>query len=131
MTIQISTSLAFYEAGGREKLRRENRCRMCLEPRRRRGAHKLTRHHIVPQAWEGWDQFGFKRYMVRDADANLVPLCVRCHREVESDDGARYMLRKVLGQCEIAFAIRVAGRAWFDKRYPARLNRDARLELAA
>lgn len=114
----LASPLAFYECGGRAKLIREGRCRMCLVPRQRRGERMLTRHHLVPQRWTGWRLFGERRFRIRDADANCIPLCAHCHREVERDDGARRMLRKVLGQDEVAFGIQVAGRTWFDRRYP-------------
>jgi hypothetical protein len=113
----LASPLAFYEIGGRMKMEREGRCRMCLTPRQRRGSRMLSRHHLVPKAWEGWKLFGHLRYRIRDADANVIPLCLRCHREVETDEWARRMLRKVLGQEEIAFAIQVRGKAWLDARY--------------
>lgn len=56
---------------------------------------------------------------LRDAEANIVPLCARCHREVEIDEWARRMLRKVLDQSEIAFAIQLRGKLWFDLAYPS------------
>lgn len=118
MSSVVSYSLMLYRCGGRVKLAEERRCRMCLTPRRRRGVRRLTRHHIVPQRWRGWRHFDYDRYLLRDADANIVPLCDRCHREVEHDEWARRMLRKVLGAAEVAFAIQMMGRAAFDEMYP-------------
>jgi hypothetical protein len=121
----MSESLVFYRDGGRSKLREEARCRMCLHPRRRRGVRQLTRHHIVPQQWfrtrmqresgSAWTRL----WRLRDAEANIVPLCARCHRDVHADEWARRMLRKVLGANEVAFAIKVFGQASFDAMYPS------------
>lgn len=118
MSSVVSYSLTLYRCGGRVKLAEEARCRMCLTPRRRRGVRRLTRHHIVPQRWHGWAQFEFDRFRLRDADANIVPLCDRCHRDIERDEWARRMLRKVLGAAEVAFGMQMMGRAAFDRMYP-------------
>lgn len=120
-----------YRNGGRDKLREEARCRMCLHPRRRRGVRMLTRHHIVPQRWRGWlREFRAFAFRYRDCDSNIVPLCIRCHHDVEHDPVARYMLRKVLGQNEVAFGIQMWGQSNFDAFYPARLSSE-RAALAA
>lgn len=122
---EIGYSLALYRDGGQSKLAEEGRCRMCRTPRKRRGVRQLTRHHLVPQRWPGWARLGFK---LRDADANIIPLCGNCHRAVERDEWARRMLRKVLGSCEVAFARKTMGETAFDEMYPPtrRLAREAR-----
>jgi hypothetical protein len=126
--IYVTESLIRFRGGGREKLRQEARCRMCLRPRGpdtpkewaqvggQVGGRTLTRHHIVPERW-------FKHQVpptraLRGVDPNVVPLCRGCHDEVEHDREGRRMLRRVLGTEEIAFAIQIAGEAWFDQRYP-------------
>lgn len=126
-----------YRLAGKTKLSEEGRCRMCLTPRASRGERQLTRHHIVPQSWfsdriaragadlrlhadRDWLAIRDEQARIRqlrDCDDNIVPLCVACHRAVESDDAARAMLRKVLGSAEVAFALSTRGRAWFDLRY--------------
>lgn len=127
----LSESLLIYRYGGRAKLDEEGRCRMCLRPKRIR---RLTRHHLVPQQWfndrvrtdPGPQHPDFVRlgiaeftvFRVRDVDANIVPLCGPCHRDVESDESARRMLRKLLGNSEATFAIKVRGEGWFDSMYP-------------
>jgi hypothetical protein len=119
--ISISPSLLSYRNGGRWKMDREGRCRMCLEPRRKAGVRMLTRHHLVPRSWFAinfGDPLPYKAVRVRDCDANMIPLCVRCHDAVETDSMARAMLRKVLGQNEVAFGIQLRGKDWFDRRYP-------------
>lgn len=108
--IAVSAPLLRYRCGGRDKMREEGRCRMCLLPSERR---PLTRHHIVPKSW-----FASMPFMLRDADANIVPLCRRCHDAVERDPAVRRLLRKVLGADEVAFALQVRGPGWFDRRYP-------------
>lgn len=120
----VPPSLAVYRDGGRRKIDLEGRCRMCLTPRRQRGVRQLTRHHLVPRTYFGarmqalagdaWTQM----WKLRDADANIIPLCAGCHRAVELDRAARAMLRKVLGPNEAAFAVSVRGQLWFDARYP-------------
>jgi hypothetical protein len=130
--LRVSASLAFYRDGGRTKLGIEGRCRMCLHPRRRKGVRRLTRHHLVPQEWF---QARLLPQRLRDAEANMIPLCERCHRDVHTDEWARRMLRKMLGQNEIAFAIQVTGREWFEVEYPgafrARNSTSVRETLAA
>lgn len=108
--------LRLYRYGGRSKCSEESRCRLCLRPDRIR---KLTRHHVVPQRW--FRLYGLDGY-IRDADANIIPLCAACHRDVEApgDASARRMLRKVMGPSEAAYAITLCGQTWFDTRYPLR-----------
>ena len=131
MTPNVSQGLRRNRAGGREKLRDEGRCRMCLKTAAEvtasgqhvRGERLLTRHHLVPRTW--WS-YGTKRReerrsgwrRLRDADANIVPLCRPCHDLVESDVDGRKLLRKVLSQAEIAYCIQARGQLWFDTYYP-------------
>ena len=72
---------------------------------------------------------------MRNANANIVPLCRPCHDLVEDRDPviqmhARVHLRRVLTQAEISFAIAVWGKDEFDSHY--RWERPARrVALAA
>lgn len=104
-----------YRGGGREKTTQEGRCRLCLRPWRIR---RPSRHHLVPKRW--FALHGIVSTILRDCDANVIPLCRVCHDAVESpsDDQARRLLRKVLGSAEVALAIRLRGSRWFDERYP-------------
>lgn len=130
--VYVSQSLLRFRGGGREKLRQEARCRMCLRPRGPEtvrewqstldaqhnyiGSRPLTRHHLIP---ENWFKFQLRpTRAVRSVDANIVPLCRPCHDEVEHDEESRRMLRRVLGSDEIAFVIQLAGEEWFNERYP-------------
>lgn len=113
-TALLPSSLLVYRDGGRSKLREEGRCRLCLRPGYVR---KLTRHHVVPKRW--FRVTGIPT-MIRDCDANVVPLCSPCHAWVEAfEDEGRRMLRKVLGGAEATLAIRLRGPDWFEARYPA------------
>lgn len=110
----VNPSLIVQRGKGWVKVNEEACCRMC---RRSRMIRPLTRHHIVPQSYF---RARPKLAPLRHADANIVPLCTRCHRDVErSTPHARIELRRLLGPSEIAFAIQVAGRVWLDRRYPA------------
>ena len=62
-----------YRDGGRSKVEEEGRCRLCLRDQRIR---PLTRHHVVPKRW--FRSRGLPNSL-RDADANIVPLCRPCH----------------------------------------------------
>jgi len=95
------------------KVSREGHCRMCL---RHGSVRQLSRHHLIPQQW--WRQKGQLVSRLRNAGANIVPLCRPCHDEVERDRESRRMLRRVLTQEEIAFVIDVRGEQWFNHRYP-------------
>lgn len=116
----VSKTLRVGRDSGKVKLREEGICRMCL---RSHAVRRLTRHHLVPQSMFTWGRFGFPGTagwrLLRDADANIVPLCRQCHDEVELNASMRRFLRRVLTQAEIAFCIQVAGKEWFDRRYPA------------
>lgn len=87
----------------------------CAWIKRAGGARKITRHHLVPQSW--FRTRGLP-HTIRDADANIVPLCTNCHRSVENDIWARRMLRKVLTQTEVSFVIQLRGKPWLDRVYP-------------
>lgn len=111
-------SLRRMAPSGTEKCHAEGHCRMCQRP----GAvRQLTRHHVVPFAW--WKKIALPWREVRNAPANIVPLCRPCHDLVESPDRAvreeaRRMARRAMAQTEIAFAIGVRGKPWFDHHYP-------------
>lgn len=93
-------------------------CRMC---RRSARVRPLTRHHLVPESWFMRQPLPLRK--IRNAHANIVPLCRPCHDRVDSRDAtehlpARRELRRSMTQQEIAFAIQVRGRAWLDHAYP-------------
>jgi hypothetical protein len=125
LVIAVEAKLVRWRNGGRSKVAEEGRCRMCLRPS---SVRQLTRHHVVKQAWWRRNEFllswpsGHRervpRHVVRDCDAAVVPLCVPCHVAVESEESARRLLRKVLGAAEVAYAVSLRGREWFDIRYP-------------
>lgn len=111
----VSPALRCHRAGGRTKLREEGVCRLC--PR-----EDVTRHHLVPRERFTYGRLGFplsERWReLRDADANIVPLCNGCHRLVELEVEWRVKLRAALGQAEVAFCVQLVGREWFEGRYP-------------
>lgn len=95
--------------------KKEGKCRMCGRPNKVR---PLTRHHLVPLRWFLCEE-GLRYRMVRNSNANIIPLCRPCHDDIEHQDPiARRMLGRLLTQQEIAFAIRLRGRAWLDWEYP-------------
>lgn len=82
---------------------------------------RLTRHHLVPEHWFLRQPIHLRQ--VRNAHANIIPLCRDHHDLVESKHPvvqleARRRLRASLTQEEIAFAIQIRGRAWLDQEYP-------------
>ncbi len=104
------------------KMSAEAVCRMCLRTARVR---PLTRHHLVPESWFRQQPLALK--MIRNAHANIVPLCRSCHdrvdnyateEELRDRVEARRHLRRSLTQQEIAFAIQVRGQDWLDHHYP-------------
>ena len=100
------------------KFKAEGQCRMC---ERRYTVRPLTRHHLVPEAWFLGQPL--KLRLIRNAHANLVPLCRPCHdlvdnREADMREEARRHLRRCLSQAEIAFAIQTRGQRWLDYHYP-------------
>lgn len=123
--LRVSQSLLVKRGGGKEKLREEGCCRMCLRPSAELGllderpdaVRLLTRHHLVPARW-------FRRHIewrvMRDVDANIVPLCRPCHDSIELTGGLpqRKMLRRAMLQEEVSFIIQVRGREWLETRYP-------------
>lgn len=125
-TIRISDDLCIKRHGGKTKVQEEGHCRLC-----RRTASELadlrthpdavrlmTRHHLVPRAW--WRKHPRLAMKYRDVDANVVPLCVPCHRLVETELGTRRMLRHAMTQAEVSFVIQVLGVDWLESEYPLR-----------
>jgi hypothetical protein len=85
------------------------------------GCSRLTRHHLVPEHWFLRQPLALRQ--IRNAHANIIPLCRPHHDLVESKQPvvrleARRLLRQTLTQDEIVFAIQVRGRAWLDMEYP-------------
>lgn len=100
------------------KMRAEGHCRMCLRPA---SVRPLTRHHLVPEAWFLRQPLAMR--LIRNAHANIVPLCRPCHDLVDNRSNlvreeARMHLRRSFSQSEIAFAIQVRGQHWLDREYP-------------
>lgn len=94
---------------------REGQCRMCRRPWKVRPP---TRHHLVPLRWF-LSSGGAAYRQIRNSNANIIPICRPCHDLIEKRDPiARRMLRKLLTQAEVAFAIRLRGRVWLDREYP-------------
>lgn len=112
----ISRSLAHNVTSGRMKLAQEKACRICHAKR------ELTRHHLIPHAWFMGQTHEIKA--LRNANANIVPLCVSCHRIVDgirdpvSRLQKRAALRGALATVEVAFIIQVLGKTWFEEQYP-------------
>lgn len=82
---------------------------------------RLTRHHLVPEHWFLRQPLALRQ--VRNAHANIIPLCRGHHDLVESKAPvvrleARRLLRETLTQEEITFALQVRGREWLDSEYP-------------
>jgi 5-methylcytosine-specific restriction endonuclease McrA len=97
------------------KMSAEGRCRKCGKE-----GH-LTRHHLVPESWFLGQPMVLRQ--IRNAHANIVPLCRPCHDEVDSKfplvrEGARRMLRSTFSQQEIAFVIAIRSRRWLEENYP-------------
>lgn len=110
-SLRSATQTAFKIANG-------SICRMCLRSSRVR---PITRHHLVPDAWFRKQPTHLRA--IRNAHANIVPLCRACHDRVDAQDlaerrEARRHLRRSLAQQEIAFAIQVRGLDWLDLHYP-------------
>lgn len=108
----------FDPSAGYDKLRREQRCRLCGE--RFYKGMGLSRHHLIPKS-QGGD----------DLEANIIPLCGDgtrgCHGQVEAFPEARWLLRSKLSDEERRYAIRKVGRARFDRRYPMKRPAGRRL----
>lgn len=98
---------------GRSYKLNEQACRLCKRPA---SVRPLTRHHLVPQRYRGcW------------ANQNIVPLCRRCHDQVDGCPPQRYrrdkrlwrsMLRRCLTPSEVSHVRRTMGQAWLDREYP-------------
>lgn len=110
----VNPTLIVQRGKGWIKCREEGCCRMC---RRSSMIRPLTRHHVVPLSWfRNRERFA----PLRHVDANIVPLCAPCHRDIERrTPHARTELRRLLSNVEIAFVIQVAGQQWLDDRYPS------------
>jgi hypothetical protein len=112
--VGVNPTLIVQRGKGWIKCREEGACRMCRRPDKIR---PLTRHHLVPLSWfRARPRFA----PLRNADANIVPLCEPCHKQVErrSPPHARIELRRLLYPVEVAFVLQTAGRPWLDWRYP-------------
>lgn len=91
-----------------DKMKAEGQCRLCSRLNRGSGARELSRHRLVPGRFGG-------EYIV----ANVIPLCRRCHDDVEAQDPvARRMLLPKLWPMEIAHAIKKINQEWFWLMYP-------------
>ena len=91
-----------------EKIRVEAQCRLCGRFNRGSGARELTKHRLVPGRFGG-------EYIV----ANVIPLCRRCHDDVEAQDAvARRMLRPKLWPLEVSHAIKKISEEWYEYMYP-------------
>lgn len=111
---KIHSDLFWNATSGLVKLR-EGQCRMC---QRAWKVRPPTRHHLVPLRW-------FMRYegaafrAIRNANANIIPICRPCHDLIEDRDPfARRMLRRLLTQQEIALAVQLRGVDWLNREYP-------------
>lgn len=103
------------QGAGREKVRREGKCRVGKE------AHPdcmvtwaLHRHHLV-----GKDRNG------DDVDENLIPLCHACHDAFHSSIFAPAIaaaIRASMLDVELRFVLEhpEGGAEWLDKTYPLR-----------
>ena len=114
--VQISVGLRDNRMSGREKVLMERKCRICPTK------DDMTRHHLVPLSWF-FSEEGAHLRNIRNANANIVPLCEECHRIIDGvrDPVGRLQkraaLRERLGANEVAFILQVRGQAWFDKEY--------------
>lgn len=113
---RLNPTLAHNATSGRIKLHQEKKCRIC--PNRR----NLTRHHLIPQVWFKYRKEELRS--LRNANANIVPLCEECHRIIDSAIDPvgklqkRAALRDALYSNEIAFILQVRGPQWFNLAYP-------------
>jgi hypothetical protein len=110
----VNPSLIVQRVKGWVKCREEGRCRMCRRPS---SVRPLTRHHLVPLSWfRERERFA----PLRNVDANIIPLCEACHKQIERREPAhaRVELRRLLYPSEVAFVLQTAGRGWLDLRYP-------------
>lgn len=113
---RISPSLAHNVTSGRIKVAQEKRCRICD------ARYRLTRHHLVEHAWFLARKPELRS--LRNANANIIPLCETCHRIVDGvrDPVGRLQkraaIRTALYSNEIAFILQVRGRDWLNAHYP-------------
>lgn len=112
---RVNASLADNTTSGRAKVQQEGRCRLCS------AGDELTRHHLVPMAW--FLQRKLELRTLRNANANIVPLCRDCHEIVDGREPVprlqkRSALRAALYSNEVAFILQVRGKPWFDSHYP-------------
>jgi hypothetical protein len=104
-------------SGGIKKVAAEGRCRTCPATS---ATAEISRHHLVPQSWF----YGHPGVKGCNARANIVPLCLRCHRIVDGSRASvarrlkRCELRETLTREEVAFVEHVRGRGWLDHHYP-------------
>jgi hypothetical protein len=93
-----------------DKMKAEGQCRLCGRLNKGNGARELSRHRLVPGRHGG-------EYVV----ANVIPLCRRCHDDIEAQDPVvRRMLRPKLWPMEVAHVLRrmPQGEQWFELMYP-------------
>lgn len=100
------------------KMQAEGHCRMCGRPP---SIRPLTKHHIIPASWFLRQPLPLR--VIRNAHANVCPLCRVCHdmvdhRETAERMDSRRLLRRCFSQQEIAFVIAIRGKAWLDHHYP-------------
>lgn len=112
---RLNPSLADNSTSGRNKIWQEGRCRTCG------GTENLTRHHLVEHAW--FVQRKPELRVLRNANANIVPLCTTCHEVVDGREPVlrlkkRAALRQALYANEVAFILQIRGRDWFELSYP-------------
>jgi HNH endonuclease len=103
-----------------DKMKAEGQCRLCGRLNKGNGARELTRHRLVPGRLGG-------EYVV----ANVIPLCRRCHDDVEAQDPiARRMLRPKLWPMEVSHAIKRVSEEWLELIYPKPAQPGIRLNQA-
>lgn len=97
-----------------DKIKAEGQCRQCSCSEKSsgalkgRGVRELSRHRLVPGREGG-------EYVM----ANVIPLCRKCHNEVECQNPeARRRLRPKLWPMEVAHIIKYMGEEWFELMYP-------------
>lgn len=114
---RLNPTLAHNATSGRVKLHQEKKCRICPNIR------NLTRHHLIPQVWFKYRKEELR--VLRNANANIVPLCEACHRIVDDQTypvgrlQKRAALREALYPNEIAFILQLRGSQWLELAYPA------------
>lgn len=113
---RLNPTLSFNHGSGKLKVQQEKRCRIC--PSR----DELSRHHLVPHSWFLKRKPDLR--VLRNANANIVPLCASCHRVLDGVHDPvgrlqkRAALRAALHSNEMAFILQVRGRPWLDHHYP-------------